>query len=161
VDKAIELVRIAAWPVVVVSAFMFFRKVLAYVFFSMKEYNFFGIKGELKDIETVIQERALKLIQDKKIQEEYQSLLAELEDIKQRPQGEQPQLLSHIAEDAFKRNDQLSKRLNKKDAIIKELKQKIYKLEAQKEMATSIITNKPEEDDIPPDWEPDMDDIGD
>ncbi|MCK5466553.1 hypothetical protein KAI56_03615 [Candidatus Parcubacteria bacterium] len=63
----LKIIDILAWPVVFFLAFYFFRKVFTYLFFSLRGFNFFGIKGELKSPEKMIEEeveKRLKQIQD-------------------------------------------------------------------------------------------------
>lgn len=56
-DKYLELLKILVWPVTLLLALFFFRKVVTYLFFSMNEFNFFGSKGVLKSVTDVIDER--------------------------------------------------------------------------------------------------------
>lgn len=57
----IELVKVLAWPVVVVLALLFFKKVFTYLFFSMEEFDFFGAKGGLKNVRDMVREKADEL----------------------------------------------------------------------------------------------------
>lgn len=65
-DKYIRLLSITIWPITILLALFFFRKVVTYLFFTMDEFNFFGAKGELKDITEVIDRRVEKRIKDEK-----------------------------------------------------------------------------------------------
>ena len=59
-----ELLKILIWPITVLIGLFFFRKVVTYMFFSMDEFNFFGVKGELKNVDDLINEevdRRLKM----------------------------------------------------------------------------------------------------
>jgi hypothetical protein len=49
-----QLLEILVWPITVLLALFFFRKVVTYLFFSMDEFNFFGTKGELKNVNELI-----------------------------------------------------------------------------------------------------------
>jgi hypothetical protein len=65
-DKYITFVSVTIWPVTILLALAFFRKVFTYLFFSMNAYNFFGAKGELKDVTQVIEESVEKRIKEEK-----------------------------------------------------------------------------------------------
>lgn len=64
-DQYLGILRILAWPAVVIVIALFFRKVFTYLFFSMSEFNFFGAKGGLKDIREVIEEKVEERILEK------------------------------------------------------------------------------------------------
>lgn len=57
-DRTIKLISVLAWPSVVMISVLFFKKIIANIFFSVDEFNFFGIKGELKSVYTVIEEQS-------------------------------------------------------------------------------------------------------
>lgn len=59
-DRYVELIRILIWPVTVLVGLFFFKKVFTYMFFSMDEFNFFGVKGDLKNVNLMINEEAEK-----------------------------------------------------------------------------------------------------
>lgn len=65
----LEFIEILAWPVIALIVAFFFRKVFTYMFFSMNEFNFFGAKGRLRDVNNVIMEEVDKKIQEEKDQE--------------------------------------------------------------------------------------------
>lgn len=46
------------WPSIVLISLLFFKKVFTYFFFSLEEFNFFGTKGKLKNVEVMIREKA-------------------------------------------------------------------------------------------------------
>ena len=69
-EELLGLIRVFIWPSVVLLAFMFFKKVFTYLFFSMEEFNFFGNKGTLKDVKDVINERVKRGIEEEKEREE-------------------------------------------------------------------------------------------
>ena len=59
--ETIELLRVFIWPVTTLIILFFFRKIFTYLFFSMDEFNFFGIKGSLRNVQDVINEKASEL----------------------------------------------------------------------------------------------------
>lgn len=61
----IELVKVLVWPFTVLTILYFFRKVVAYLFFSMNEFNFFGINGSLKNVNDMIKEQVERKIGEK------------------------------------------------------------------------------------------------
>lgn len=69
-DQLIELIKVLTWPLLVLITIFFFRKVFTYLFFSMEEFNFFGTKGGLKDVEVMIQEQVEKRLKEKNKEEE-------------------------------------------------------------------------------------------
>lgn len=68
----LDLIRIIAWPIVVLVAIFFFRKVFTYLFLSLREFNFFGNKGQLRDVNEVIQNEVDKRIEQKNKEEKDQ-----------------------------------------------------------------------------------------
>lgn len=73
-DKFLALLGIISWPIVILIVLVYFREVLAYMFFSMEQFNFFGTTGKIKNVETMIREEANKL---KHAEEEEQKIIAE------------------------------------------------------------------------------------
>jgi len=71
-DQLISLIEILIWPLIIFSAFIFFRKVFTYLFFSMEEFNFFGNRGGLKNIQKVIEERVQQKFDSERKKEENQ-----------------------------------------------------------------------------------------
>jgi hypothetical protein len=69
-----EIINIIVWPIIIFISILYFNKIFTYLFFSMNKFNFFGIEGELKDIEKVIDEQANKKIEEKEIEEKIKSL---------------------------------------------------------------------------------------
>lgn len=69
-DKYTELLKIFIWPVTVLIGLFFFRKVVTYMFFSMDEFSFFGIKGELKNVQELINEKVEKKFSEEKRERE-------------------------------------------------------------------------------------------
>ncbi|MEK7104391.1 MAG: hypothetical protein AAB842_03265 [Patescibacteria group bacterium] len=70
----LEILKIIIWPLTVIFISLFFQKILAYLFFSLEEFNFFGNKGELKKPITLIREKADELIQREKIVEQMKEI---------------------------------------------------------------------------------------
>lgn len=74
-DQINKLIGTIIWPTVVFFAFLFFRRVITYLFFSMEEFGFFGTRGELKDVREVINERVeQKFVEDKAKEEQDKKL---------------------------------------------------------------------------------------
>ncbi|HPW34555.1 MAG TPA: hypothetical protein PK367_02230 [Candidatus Paceibacterota bacterium] len=79
----LEFLKILVWPYTVLVILFFFKKVVTYLFFSMDEFNFFGIKGNLKNVNEVIIEEVNKRFMDKENEEKRQKDTEELnEEIK-------------------------------------------------------------------------------
>lgn len=78
----LKLVEIVVWPFTILTTLFFFKKVVTYLFFSMDEFNFFGLKGNLKNINEVIVEEVNKRIFEKeredKRRDEMEKLNAEI-----------------------------------------------------------------------------------
>ncbi len=75
----LRLVEIGIWPITVLICAFFFRKVFTYLFFSVEEYNFFGIRGSLKSVTSVIEERARMLEEKRLMDEKLKTTKAEFE----------------------------------------------------------------------------------
>lgn len=67
-EEYIQMLQILIWPSIVLMALLFFRKVFTFLFFSMEEFNFFGNKGKLKNVEEVINEKVEERIKRDKEQ---------------------------------------------------------------------------------------------
>lgn len=61
----LEFLKILVWPYTVLVILFFFKKVVTYLFFSMDEFNFFGAKGNLKNVNEVILEEVNKRFLDR------------------------------------------------------------------------------------------------
>ncbi len=72
--ELVGLIEVLIWPAIILSALIFFRKVFTYMFFSMEEFNFFGNKGRLKNIQEIIEERAQQRVDEEKKVKETQSM---------------------------------------------------------------------------------------
>ncbi len=73
-----ELTNIIMWPVVVLFGALFFNRVFTYLFFSVRKFNFFGMEGELRGIEDVINEQVENRLREKKDEEKKEKLFKEL-----------------------------------------------------------------------------------
>lgn len=81
----IAFVKTTIWPVTILVILFFFKEVFTYLFFSMKEFNFFGIKGTLRNVIDVINERVENKFIDGKNEKERGELTNTLaEEIKER-----------------------------------------------------------------------------
>ncbi len=78
-DQFIDLLKILIWPTVVLCSFIFFKKVFTYLFLSMEEFNFFGAKGNLRNIEEVIEERVQMKLEEEEENKRRNLALQELE----------------------------------------------------------------------------------
>lgn len=74
-NSYIEFVKILIWPYTVLVILFFFKKVFTYLFFSMEEFNFFGAKGGLKNVNDVIREEVSRKFTEEKNEIERSSLL--------------------------------------------------------------------------------------
>lgn len=72
----LKLIDTLVWPFTVLTALFFFKKVVTYLFFSMDEFNFFGLKGHLKNVDEVILEEVNRRF-DKIKEEEKQRIYVE------------------------------------------------------------------------------------
>lgn len=121
-EYLIGIIKTIIWPAVVLSALLFFKKVFVYMFFSMREFNFFGAKGELRDVTEVIESKVQERIKQIKDQEktnleidkfakELEKASEELKNVntsKQNIKKEEDENLQ-IARDIFKKYSELSK----------------------------------------------------
>ncbi len=119
-ERLLELLRIVIWPGVILFAVFYFRKVFAYLFFSLEEFSFFGVKGNLKDVTEMIEEKAREIRDKEKSQEENEKKLEELKN-SNAGQGEQLDDMMEFAEELLKQNDELSQEvMSLKNVLIKE-----------------------------------------
>ncbi|MEX0934939.1 MAG: hypothetical protein WDZ70_01260 [Candidatus Paceibacterota bacterium] len=65
-SELIDYLGVVIWPAIVLIALLFFRKVFTFLFFSMENFNFFGAKGRLRNVEEVIREKARELHEEEK-----------------------------------------------------------------------------------------------
>ena len=113
-DQLIGLIGVLIWPAIVLSALIFFRKIFTYLFFSMEEFNFFGNRGVLKNIQEVIEERVQRRIEADQKEKEKQSAVEQIErELKiakesQEHSGKQAQENLGLAKEIFEKYKSLS-----------------------------------------------------
>ncbi len=84
-DEYLEFLKILVWPYTVLIILFFFKKVVTFMFFSMDEFNFFGAKGSLRNVNEVIVEEVNKRFVEEKKEIERQKDMNHLEkEIKER-----------------------------------------------------------------------------
>ena len=78
----LEFLKILVWPISALIILFFFKKVITYLFFSIDGFNFFGAKGELKNVYDLITEKVNEKLEEEKRQRqgdtEKQKLLDEV-----------------------------------------------------------------------------------
>lgn len=74
----LDFIKIIVWPFTVLTLFFFFKKILAYLFFSISGFNFFGIKGEIKNVEQTISEEVERRIIEQENQKQNKELIDNL-----------------------------------------------------------------------------------
>lgn len=123
-NEMIGLIKVLIWPAIVLSALVFFRKVFTYLFFSMEEFNFFGNRGVLKNIQEVIDERVQRKFKEKKKEEEdravFDKIKGELEVAKQSKQTSVDRARENLelAKEIFK---EYKKSTDEKNKVMEEL----------------------------------------
>lgn len=65
----LDFLNVLVWPCTVLIILFFFKKVVTYLFFSMNRFNFFGIKGDLKNVNKVILEEVDRKFLEEKYEE--------------------------------------------------------------------------------------------
>ena len=129
-EHFLGVIQIFIWPVVVLLVLLFFKKVFTYLFFSMEEFNFFGVKGRLKNITEVIEEKVeerIKEIEDnKKRNLEIERVSKELNKTKLSKEGSEKRVKEAIqlAEEVFKDYKVLIKEHGETTRELNELKEK-------------------------------------
>ncbi len=73
-EDFLDLLRIVIWPSVLLLGAFHFKRVFTYAFLSFEEFNFFGLKGKLKDVREVIDERARTKFNEMRSAEKMESL---------------------------------------------------------------------------------------
>lgn len=78
----LKFVEAIIWPFTTLTALFFFKKVFTYMFFSMDEFSFFGLKGHLRNVNEVIIEEVnrkfLEKINEEKRKDETEKLNLEI-----------------------------------------------------------------------------------
>ncbi len=77
-DNYIRLIQSIVWPLTILIGLFFFRKVVTYMFFSMDKFNFFGVTGELTNVNLLIDREVQKLILQKEAERKQEIDNAEL-----------------------------------------------------------------------------------
>lgn len=81
----IDFLKILVWPYTTLVILFFFKKVFTYLFFSMDEFNFFGTKGNLRNVNEVILSEVDKKFIERENDERRQIYIDELSaDIKKK-----------------------------------------------------------------------------
>lgn len=75
----LEFLKILVWPVSALIILFFFKKVIAYLFFSMDGFNFFGAKGEIKNVYDLITEKVNERFENEKREKERESEVIRLQ----------------------------------------------------------------------------------
>jgi len=152
IEQFLKLVDILVWPVVIFSALFFFRKIFTYLFFTFEEFNFFGIKGQLRNpikvIDQIVEERIEQELGKKereKKEKEYKKIIDDNKLELEKKEGEVEKINNFTRKvlDNFEKlygeykiiNEKYTEYLNKE----KEEKEKRYYVrEAAKRMLKSI-----------------------
>ena len=71
----IQIIDVFVWPVVIFASFYLLKTHFAYLFLSIREYSFFGVRGKLRDPILVIEERVKQELEKK----EHDSYVVKLE----------------------------------------------------------------------------------
>jgi len=62
----LEFLKILVWPMSALIILFFFKKVITYLFFSIDGFNFFGAKGELKNVYDLITEKVNEKLENER-----------------------------------------------------------------------------------------------
>lgn len=65
-DNFVKITEVLIWPITVLILLYFFKRVVTYLFFSLDEFNFFGTKGELKNVRDLIIEKVNEKFENEK-----------------------------------------------------------------------------------------------
>lgn len=68
----LKFIDIVIWPITILTGLFFFKKVFTYLFFSMDEFNFFGLKGHLRNVNEVVLDEVNKRFLERQKEEERQ-----------------------------------------------------------------------------------------
>ena len=78
-DDYLEFLKILVWPISALIILFFFKKVIAYLFFSIDGFNFFGAKGEIKNVYDLITEKVNERFENEKREKERESEVLRLQ----------------------------------------------------------------------------------
>lgn len=108
-EDYISILSVIVWPAVVVMALIFFRKVVTFLFFSIEEFNFFGAKGRLKNVQELIAEKASQEVERREREHMAKRRINELEEglhrLKERTKNKDR--LAFLVEELIKENNEL------------------------------------------------------
>lgn len=145
----LDLIRVIIWPLISLVGLLFFRKVFTYLFFSINEFNFFGARGRLKNVQQVIREKADALwkLEKQQTQEEedrakLQSELNELRDTNTQ-QGSRNERLYELALKFADNNDKLEKENANLKEQVNALLSQVSAVQSQT-LQTPILSDKPD-----------------
>ncbi|MCR4327936.1 MAG: hypothetical protein NUV53_00255 [Patescibacteria group bacterium] len=62
----LNFIKILVWPISALIILFFFKKVITYLFFSIDGFNFFGAKGEIKNVYDLITEKVNERFENEK-----------------------------------------------------------------------------------------------
>jgi len=75
----LEFLKILVWPISTLIILFFFKKVIAYLFFSIDGFNFFGAKGQIKNVYDLITEKVNERFENEKREKERESEVVRLQ----------------------------------------------------------------------------------
>ena len=75
----LDFIKILVWPISALIILFFFKKVIAYLFFSVDGFNFFGAKGEIKNVYDLITEKVNERFKNEKREKERESEVVRLQ----------------------------------------------------------------------------------
>lgn len=143
-EYLLRILESVKWPLTILIVAFFFRRVVAYLFLSLEEYNFFGARGVIKDPETVIRERVEERVRraaaEQERQRERKAVQQEIENLRQSKQSSEKTiaelsvLAEKLAEDKQRFSSEISSLLEKIQFLEMESNAKdfdIYELEKE------------------------------
>jgi hypothetical protein len=77
-NGTLEVLKVVIWPLVLLLALVFFKEIFTYMFFSMREFNFFGAKGRLKNVQQLISEKVKEQLDREKFQKQNEESFKQL-----------------------------------------------------------------------------------
>lgn len=101
-DQSIKIIDVLIWPTVTFIAIVFFRKVFTYLFFSMDSFNFFGMRGHLRNVQEVIVEKANEMRDREKEEARFKESLDDLRNTRTNQLEKAVALAESLSEDNLK-----------------------------------------------------------
>lgn len=123
----LDILKIAVWPLVLMSALFFFRKVFTYMFFSVDEFSLFGIKGTLKNVYAVIEEKAQEKYDRRLREEESKKEIEKMSNELKKVQGSKKSFELKY-EDMLAIAENQSKKITELEGVVTDLKTKAEKV---------------------------------